>query len=499
MPAWVCPTNVSWPALPSFKFLPSHLPSEPRDLSYIAIEATFQQFSRFVTNHLPAQSYESELSAANKVYAHAKKIYQARERYEDSVAFFDTLPPAPLDSSLFTNYWNPYLRWQSNRVRRSSSDNASEVILAAALYERAISIFGTQPPASPQEETWLTSPPASDEGSILTQTTEPADPEVQQRLDQNLATAEGLWSDYVTTLVSPASIAIRLWLIADAYLIQSSTEKPDASLVLDVCDRWTRVLPTSTLAYVTHMRQLCRFRRSKPHVEEVFARIMAPGAAKIKGADLVELLVARVDCERHFATQDLALESPEGLLVDAATNLDKFMEVYALISYALDLTASVPATERDQTLRLERYAVDWVERAVNAVGGSDSEAGAGLNDLAETVWQNLVKAQSQNPRVYRFAAGYWSRRADTKAARGWYKGGVSKFEKMMTNPNNKPHAVQPDTTGIELLLDEWVQFEHQRGNVEDIDHAVSKAKHMREIIWEAWVSRSCSRIPSTFA
>ncbi|SPO40354.1 uncharacterized protein PSFLO_05836 [Pseudozyma flocculosa] len=448
---------------------------------HVCIDDTFQSYSRFVTNHLPAESYETELLAANKVFASSKKVLAEREQYEDSLAalraYQKTAGVSRPDPATFATYWKPYLLWQQKAAARAArgKDKAlaqTEQSLASGLYERAISQYGTYPPSPESDlQQWETEPPTAAwlakqtewQKKVRKTDKEQQRAEAEQRFYERTSIAEGLWQDYVSTLE------------------QHLSAKPDVILVLKTCERSTHVLPGSASVFTTYMRQLSRFKRPKNLIEDVFARIMSYPGITEKGAGLVDLLIARIDCEREAAARELAATSAEaGPDVDPASSMDKFMEVYALISYGLSETGKLASAEQDGALRLERYAVDWVERAVAALGGPDSEAGAGLNELAETVWQNAVKAQGENVRVYREAAAYWIRRHDARKARGWFKGCVNKFERSLSSRAGQ------DTAGYEQLLDEWLQFEHQRGRIEDVDYAVSKAKAERERIWQLW-------------
>ncbi len=197
---------------------------------------------------------------------------------------------------------------------------------------------------------------------------------------------------------------------------------------------------------------------------------------------MTDLCLARVDCERELASYDLIVKNGADLDADPAQDMDKFTEIYALLSYSLSKLAELGDGERDPSLRLEKCTVNWVERAVFAMGGPASEGGAGFNELAESVWQTAVTQQPDNAAVYREAAAYWSRRFDAKKARGWFKAGVTKLER-----KQQQQQQQGEEAGeYQRLVQEWVQFEHQYGSVEEVEVAEGKQRAERQRALEAW-------------
>ncbi|PWZ01579.1 hypothetical protein BCV70DRAFT_210771 [Testicularia cyperi] len=452
-------------------------------IPHAELDQTFQAFSSFVTQHLPSQSYESEMSAANALFSEAKAIYSSREQYEDALARIDLrplhIPNSRQDLDLYASVWKRYLIWQQGRVNRAiqSKDKSAadiELDLTSSLYERAIARFGLHPPATQREEiyAYAQSSAALEEYGhqwkrLSSQEREARAQSEQQLLSERMTIAENLWSDYVTTLTSGS--------------------RPNASLTLEVCSRSVRVLPTSVRLYAAFLRQLARFRRPKSQIEELFERAASPGAIDLKGSDLADLCLARLDCERDLATYQLTIRSGSAHDIDPATDMDKFSEIFALISYSLGKLAELPsAADYDQSLRLEKFAVNWVERAINALGGPNSDAGAGLNELAEGVWQTCSSQQPDNALVYREAASYWTRRYEPRKARSWYKAGVTKLE-----CNHAARASgETDASQYEALLQDWMQFEHQYGSIGDLEHIVGKIRSERRRMWDAWYEAS---------
>lgn len=443
---------------------------------HASIDDTFQAFSSFVTQHLPPQQYESEMSAANVLVAESKAILRQREKHEDTLTSLlrtGRLHAAGSRQDLdnFAAYCKPYLRWQTKRAARvmRSKDKAAaqtELDLTCALFERLIPHFGLHPPSTHKHELVYYSDDVegSEHYSREFKRLSPAEREAriqqeQQLFSERLSLATDLWLDYISVL--------------------TSAPRPDASLIMDVCTRAAQCLPTATSLYCVLMRCWVRFRRSRPQIEQLFENVVTPGALDLKPSELTDLCLARIDCERELASFDLVVKAGAEIDADPAQDMDKFTEVYALLSYSLGKLAEL-GDERDPSLRLEKATVNWVERAVFAMGGPSSEGGAGLNELAESVWQTAVTQQPDNALVYREAAAYWMRRFDAKKARGWFKAGVSKLERKQS---------QDASQEFQTLMQEWVQFEHQHGSIEEVEYAEGKARAERQRALEAWYAQ----------
>ncbi|CBQ71022.1 conserved hypothetical protein [Sporisorium reilianum SRZ2] len=443
---------------------------------HAAIDDTFQAFSSFVTQHLSPQQYESEMSAANGLVAESKAVLRQRERYEDSLASLFRNGPlhaagSRQDVDNFATYCKPYLRWQTNRAARvmRSKDRAAaqtELDLTCALFERLIPHFGLHPPSTHKHELvyYAGDVHGSEHYSRDFKRLSPTEREAriqqeQQLFSERLALATDLWLEYISVLTSSA--------------------RPDASLIMDVCTRAAQSLPTVVNLHCVLMRSWARFRRSRAQIEHPFEKVVTPGALELKASELTDLCLARIDCERELASFDLVVKAGADVDVDPAQDMDKFTEIYALLSYSLGKLAEL-GDEHDPSLRLEKATVNWVERAVFAMGGPTSDGGAGLNELAESVWQTAVTQQPENALVYREAAAYWLRRFDARRARSWFKAGISKLERKQA---------QEASQEFSTLMQEWVQFEHQHGSIEEVEFAEGKARAERQRALEAWYAQ----------
>ncbi|GAK64088.1 RNA-binding protein Prp24 [Moesziomyces antarcticus] len=443
---------------------------------HAAIDDTFQAFSQFVTQHLPPHQYESEMSAANTLVAESRSMLRQREQFEDALTPLLAsgslhVPGSRQDVDSFATYCKPYLRWQTGRAKRAarSKDRTAhtELDLACALYERLIAVFGLHPPTTHREELVYYAgdldgaAQSSKQWKRLSNAERAArTQQEEQLLGERLSLATDLWLDYIALLTSGTH--------------------PDASLVMDVCTRAVHCLPTAVSLHAALMRSSARFRRSRAQVEQLFERVATPGALSLTAAELTDLTLARVDCERELATYELVVKAGAELDMDPAHDMDKFTEIYALLSYALGKVAEAGEGQYDTSLQLERVTVNWVERAVHAMGGPASEGGAGFNELAEQVWQTAVTQQPDNLLVYREAAAYWLRRFDARKARGWLKAGASKVER------RHAQGAGEDAAEYQALLNDWLQLEHQYGSIEEIEHAETKARAERQRALEAW-------------
>ncbi|PWN53014.1 hypothetical protein IE53DRAFT_226475 [Violaceomyces palustris] len=440
-------------------------------------EATFQRFSRFVSSHFPPDEYEGLMTSANKSHTFSKSVWDAREAWEGSLpstSKFDLAANPRADLDLYGSYWKPYLLWQSDRVRylQKGKDKQlaeAELDMGAALYERAVSLFGTYPPSKREGELAESQPPSpeweeSNRKTIRGMTRIQKDSqrvEASQRHEERRTIAVGLWADYLTLLNGP---------------------RPDVSLLIEVGQRAIAAIPDSGSLRATLMRLSSRFSRPKSSIEELFGEAVSSGMLSSKVDDLVQLLLARTDCERDFAAKEIALrEGTDISEVDPAADMDKFMDVYALQSLALGIAAELDPSQRDPLLRLEKSAIDWIERAVNHFGGPNSETAAALNPLAEKILDSLLKAQGNNPRTWIEITSYWIRRGDNKKARSLFKGAVGK-KGMRTGSVASGGADE----GYETLLESWIQFEHQRGGLEDVDYAIGRVRAERERLWREW-------------
>lgn len=86
-----------------------------------------------------------------------------------------------------------------------------------------------------------------------------------------------------------------------------------------------------------------RLLRPKPTMEEAFNRALLSRAVHRSTTQLVELLLARVDVERVLAAAAIQGEQALGKSgeggADPAQDMDRFMEVYAVLSFALGVLA----------------------------------------------------------------------------------------------------------------------------------------------------------------
>ncbi|WFD34057.1 Splicing factor [Malassezia cuniculi] len=423
------------------------------DVPHANLNDIFTQFSSFVSENYRADEYEGVMSNANKHYAAAQRLWEARESYEHSLATYDD--------------WSRYLAWQGYQVKttRTSRDKSalsSLEELGNTLYRRALYALGEYPLAqSADDDAPLAVPPTPEHEKELKKakgrkSTKAREKELEQAkiaLRERLAPIESIWLDYCALVDAP---------------------KADAVAVLDVCRSAVRALPSSGRLWAVYIRSLVKFQQSKAQVEQVYDLAVNGGVvAEVGGASsYVALLQANVDAVRTFETRDAASEAgvpPSDVVLVA--DLDRFMRVYEALVSAI--AAAGQLSDRDASLTLERQTVDWVERAIRALHAAGPEAAEGLFPLADSIWDGALTSQPDNATAHLEAALYWKRRDDDRRARLIFRSAAHSKSIEDRVP----------------ILDAWVQFEHERGDVGDIQHAEQRAKVEKERIWRQWYKK----------
>lgn len=423
---------------------------------------TFEQFSSFVSAFLAAHEYEGVMSAANKHYAAAQRLWEEREPFED------TLRHATYDD------WTRYLAWQgrqvkSTRTARDKSALSSLEELGTTLYRRALYALGEYPRShSAQDDIPLDTPPTPEHERELKQrrvrksskmhARDAANERIQLR--ERLAPIEGLWLDYYALVDAP---------------------KAEPTVILAVSRAAVRGLPSSGRLWATYIRSLVRFQHSPAEVDAVYHLAANGGVVdKVSGAtSYAALLQASIDALRASETHQVAMDTGiQPSEVSLVVDIDRFMKIYEALVSAL--AAAAQLGERDPSLMLERQTVDWVERAARALQAAGPDTAAGLLPLADAVWDDALQQQPDNSAAHLEAALYWKRRDDDKRARQIFRTAAARQSLEDRAP----------------ILDAWVQFEHERGNIADIQHAETRARIERERIWRAWYSRYQASVQS---
>ena len=426
------------------------------------LDETFEQFSSFVTVFLPAHEYEGVMSAANRPYAAAQRLWKERESFEDM------LRQATYDD------WTRYLAWQgrqikSTRTARDKSALSSLEELGTTLYRRALYALGEYPrSSSAQDDIPLDTPPTPEHERELKQhkvrksskmhARDAANERIQLR--ERLAPIEALWLDYYALVDAP---------------------KAEPTVILSVSRAAVRGLPSSGRLWAVYIRSLVRFQHSPAEVNSVYNLAANGGVVdKVGGAtSYAALLQANIDALRAFETHQVAMENDvQPSEVSLVVDVEHFMKIYEALVSAL--AAAAQLNERDPSLMLERQTVDWVERAARALQAEGPDAAASLLALADTVWDEALQQQPDNAAAHLEAALYWKRRDDDKRARQIFRTAAARQSLEDRAP----------------ILDAWVQFEHERGGVADIQHAETRARIERERIWRAWYNKYQASVQS---
>ncbi|WFD19009.1 Splicing factor [Malassezia caprae] len=427
------------------------------------LAATFEQFSSFVSGHMPPDAYESVMAAANRHYADSLRLWEEREAWEEGIAQAD---------ATLQEHWLPYLAWQAHRVKqlRVAKDKThlgTEEEWASMLYRRALRCYGMYPLARNAKDTqqYALVPPTPDvekrwRNKFASKSMQRERERMRKDARESARLAEGLWLDYAALV---------------------STPKVEAAVLLRVCADATRAVPPSGRLWALYLRALVRFQRPATQVQALFDAAIASGsiAAVGGGHALLPLLVAHIDCVRAQMTLEMATEHhvpPDQVVL--VSDLDRFMRLFELLVQATASMAALPEDEQDPHLLLEKYAVDWIERAARAIissagvppGGAENPA-AGLLELADDVWTRALKQHAHNVYVYVEAALFYKRRDDDKRARQLFKAGLAK------------HGLENKL----VLRQAYVQFEHERGAPAEIELVEAKLKAENDKAWRQWL------------
>lgn len=411
---------------------------------------------------MPADAYENVMAAANRHYAESLRLWEEREAWEEGVA----QPHATLQE-----HWSPYLAWQSHRVKqlrvaKDKSHLGTEEEWASMLYRRALRCFGMYPLArnARDEQQFASVPPTPDvekrwRNKFASKSMQRERERMRKDAREAARLAEGLWLDYAALLNTP---------------------KVEATVLLRVCADATRAVPPSGRLWALYLRMLARFQRPAAQVQSLYDMVLASGSVSAVGGGhaLWPLLLAYIDCVRAQMTLEMATEHhlpPDQIVL--VSDLDRFMRLWELMVQATASMAALPEDEQDPHLTLEKYAVDWIERAARAIvasagmppGGAENPA-AGLLELADDIWTRALKQHAHNVYVFVEAALFYKRHDNDKRARQIFKAGLAK-------------------QGLEnklVLLQAYVQFEHERGSPAEVELAETKLKAENDRAWRQW-------------
>lgn len=417
-------------------------------------EETAQAFSSFVSQYLSADAYERTMTSLQKSYGSAKEAWASIEQHEDAIqATFPSSTDAEDES-----HWRAW----SSYLQTASRQRNSDLELVSAAFERCIAFLGLPPALSSLEEELH--PPEPSWESDLKNSRLKIQREERHAVERAARDAkrhkcqrrEGVFLDYLTYL---------------------TTAKAPASQLLDVAERAVRTLPMSGALWATYLRQLARLHRSKAHIDQTFARAvegeqcgqddLERGKDHVEapnGGQMVELLVGRIDAERELAATALAaergLERPEAL-IQLPTDENRFMEIFALISYALSLPQDQkrPAASHDKSMRLQRLASSWAEAG-----------GPGMSSLAESIWDTALGHQPTNGRVWIEVGNFHARTGDARKARSIFRQGASRA----------------NLTERSELLEAWRRVESVFGSAEDLVRIDERIRRETEKQWEQW-------------
>ncbi|KAK0548169.1 Splicing factor [Tilletia horrida] len=472
---------------------------------------TFQKFSSFVTQMLPAKEYEGTMASANKSYSTATQTLARYQPFEDALQGANGTYYAGTSSAWVSYLANitevqPAQHSKGKGKARPSALDSVDHEAALALFERCLAVFGLALTSTELE--FVTAPPTREYERERKQRERKLGWKEQKGREEGDSgrwkQAESVWEDYVAFL--------------------SNAPSSYQTTLLPVLAQACKALPDSGLLHASYMLATATLRRPKTEAENIFHQALGSGLCASRGtSSLVKLLVGRVDVEREYAAITLLEEQQQrtdegegssGLDLQAAHTAlaasdTHWTEIYAILEYALSILNQHvsegqpekgkgkgkktndrpdPARMPDQDLTLQRYMTSWAERL--------GEAGAAL---VEPMWESTLEAQGGlHIRVWTEAAKFFTRNGDASRARTLYKQASGRrFPAWAQGDSSSSGSsgndgMQALIQAKTALLQDWVFFEHTYGSTSDIQYASSRSKVEIAKLWENYYSRLAS-------
>lgn len=413
---------------------------------HAAIELTLQSYSTFVTKYLPAKDYENAMTNAYKLVGPAKEAWSACEAHETQLA-------SQLRQQGASGYsrwaaWKGYVSWSSSTFlqshqRRGGPKVHLDVESVCAIFERAIASCGLPPSCTDELMANGRSPLASDETARQGKGGKASQ---KQREEEELKAEQ--------------EAAVDVW---KRYLVFLSTAKASSTIASDVCTRASKAVPSSGFLHAQIIRSLCRQRRGKAHIDEYFSISLSNNGIYSTAASIVELVLAWLDAQREIVAGDMLLKGGAQDLSEAIGLLrqdtDGFMEVYSMMSFALNLLEERGVI--DEELHLEQLMSEWCTQ-----GPGETAA------LVETIWDKALHIQVGNSLAWQGASRYYAQRGIYKKARSLLRQGLGRKE------------ITSDKKVI--LAEELVKMEHVFGGAVEIEWALARRDTERESSWNEY-------------
>ncbi|KAK4054023.1 Splicing factor [Microbotryomycetes sp. JL221] len=239
--------------------------------------------------------------------------------------------------------------------------------------------------------------------------------------------------------ISDHPTSLELW---ETMVDFAGTVGKKAPLQLQACERAVRSLPGSATIWAAYMRAAEK-NASDVDVDELYQRALATKLFDKELEQLVILVEARAGYHRR--------EIDEAVPAGAEAENPELAEVIVLVIIeGIELTKKAKKGG-DPQLRLEKYLVRIFERF-------------GRLEEAANVWNSITES---NPNSYA----------------AWY--GHADFE---TRRNNIPRAHEIYSKGCsakgldypEYLLEAWLTFEKQNGNLADLEYSMNRIKRQKK-------------------
>ncbi|KAM0789923.1 hypothetical protein ACM66B_006763 [Microbotryomycetes sp. NB124-2] len=235
----------------------------------------------------------------------------------------------------------------------------------------------------------------------------------------------------------PDSLA--LW---DEFIDFAGTVGKKAPLQLQICERAIRHVPASASLWSSYMRAAEKS-VSEFDVDELFQRAIDTNLFTKDVDELVTLVEARAGYHRR--------QVDEAVPAGAETENPDLAEVVVLVlSEGIELTKKAKKGG-DPHLRLEKYLIRIFERF-------------GRLEEAAEVWNSIVERRPNNYASWYGQADFETRRNNPQRAHEVYSKGCS--QRGLDYP--------------EYLLDAWLSFEKQNGNLADLEYSMKRISRQRK-------------------
>ncbi|GAA5883970.1 hypothetical protein JCM6882_002087 [Rhodosporidiobolus microsporus] len=214
------------------------------------------------------------------------------------------------------------------------------------------------------------------------------------------------------------------------------------SNLLEIADKAVRNLPENVSLWTAALRAAEKLGGGSEAIESLFQRAISSGLFE-KDTDAV---VALYHARASFYRREMDREPTE----DGSVNTDLLGFALGVLQEGVQRTKQIQK-KGDPQHRLEKYLIHIYERFH-------------MTDEARELWEELTKTRPQSSAVWYGRADFETRSGDYKRAHETYVAGCS--AKGLDYP--------------EYLLDAWMAFEQEYGNLADLEFTIVKTRRQRK-------------------